>query len=232
MHKLSIRASRIVDYAIYVIGGKFIQEENHPFRATQEDFNKWVDMINCDEVAKAILYRTEVSKQFFDFNIDFKGLIPRNEREEMFYSLKNGFYSPYVPAKCIFYVKKAYDLYRICNLIVKLIPEDVLLPMFCKGYFVNNFYLIDVIRTFCDENYEPVSKSNLINKYEEYSEVYVWKTDMIACIPTKISKRLNYHNVMDLDVDEQGLKLRNIYLKFMEGYIGVCNSTYDLRRLV
>lgn len=223
---------KIVDLEDYMDGKKFSRIVNAPYRASEDDFNRWVDIMRVNEMADRFIKLTESVTQFFAIERDIAELVPKKEREEMFFSMRNGLASPCIPAKCIYYIKKAYDKYKICNLITKLIPERELNVMLSKNYIGGGFTLADVIRQFCDEHYNPVSNHNLSVDFGEFHEVYIPDTDMIAAIPSKIASGLSHEDICNIHLDTFGLELNGSYIGLMAGYNGACNSKYDLRRLV
>lgn len=228
--------TRITDYAPYIKGELYMAPPEgyaEPYRATSSDLAKWAKLLEEDSISKELFAHTEDSKEFFRVCTDIAHFVKPAEREEMFYSLKNGFTSPVVPAKLIYLVKKAYALHNIPNLIVRLLPEDYLNTVFTRSYISGGFTLMDVICNFCNKEYRPISSISLKVDYSDFSEIYINETNMIACVPKDISELLKPEDIQYITVGTLGLKLsNNTYLANLAGYRGACNSIYDLRRLV
>lgn len=223
---------RIAELEPYIRGQMFMQDASTPYRASETRFNEWMAIMSKNEFASRLIALTESPKQFFELEPDIAEQIPKREREEMFFAVKNGFASPCVPAKCIYLVKKAYDTYGISNLILKQIPENMYKVLFSRHYLGGGYTMRDVIRMFCNQSYEPVSAHAPFCIMKEYSEIYIPSTDMVAAVPNQIALKLSVSDIQRLQVDDFGIHLDGTYLAFMEGYNGACNSIYDLRRLV
>jgi hypothetical protein len=218
----------LIEMEPYISGNSYLPEVNPPYRATTEDFQRWREILHISKLAPELIKVMENSTQFFKFEPDIAHYVPKKQREEMFYALKNGFFSPCVPAKCIYLIRKVYDTYKMCNLIPRLLPDTV----FAKSYLAGGFTLQDTISTLCDKRYMPLARHRLSVPFEDYHEVYVKATDMVAAIPSKIASKLSDDEIMSIEVDTYGLRIKEVYIAFMGGYHGACNSIYDLRGLV
>jgi hypothetical protein len=218
----------ILDMEPYILGNKHIEDETSPVRATSDDFQTWVDAVNVREGAKELMSVIETPKQFFELEPDIAHIVKRNYREEMFFSVKNGFFSTCVPAKCIYMINKLYSKYKLCSLIPKMLPRYV----FGKNYIAGGFTLHDTIATLCDKRYYPLAQHRLSLNFGDYREVYIESTDMVAAIPSVIASGFSEDEIRAIEADEYGLKIHDVYIGFMGGYNGACNSIYDLRKLV
>ena len=216
----------------YIMGNKFTRMVKEPYRGDYELFDKIDDLVKRSSTAPNNLRLFEIPKEFYSVEPDIADFVPRPAREEIFYALKNGFISSEVPAKCIYYIRKAYNLYKIPNLIFKLIPEKEYTIFFQENYFKNNLTVYDVICNFCDERYLPVSAGKLKVPLGGYNAVYIRSKDMIAIMPESIAKILSHEDILHLEVDSDGIKLGSSYLKFLADYNGACESIYDLRTLI
>jgi hypothetical protein len=218
----------IIEKEQYIRGNQHTGEVVSPFRASMEDYNVWEELLYSSTGAPRLLQVTESSSQFFQLEPDIAQYVPKKSRDEMFYALKNGFFSPCVPAKCLYLVNKIYNTHRLCNLVPKLLPKEV----FAKNYLAGGFTLLDVIATLCDKRYTPLARHMLSSSYGDHHEVYVNATDMIAAIPADIASKLSEEEIFQMEVDNDGLKIKGVYIAFMGGRHGACNSKYDLRKLV
>lgn len=216
----------------YINGCNFTRTVKAPYRAQQDLFEQIYKLVQISATAKQNLRIYEVPKEFYQAEPDIANFIPRVAKEEMFYALKNGFISEKVPAKCIYYILKIYNIYKIPNLIFKQIPEKELNIMFQENYLAEGFTLRDVVCTFCDGRYTPLSPTQYVTLLGTYAEVYIQATDMVAIIPVEIARSMSFDDIQKLEVDDYGIKLDQTYIKFLGGYHGACESTYDLRTLI
>lgn len=222
----------LIDLEPYINGQKFTRPAHAPYRGDTELFDKISKLVQCGNTAKQNLAIYEIPKEFYEVEPDFKHFIPKEAQEEMFFALKNGYIVPSVPAKSIYYVRKAYNLYKIPNLIFKLIPEKEYNIFFQENYFDDGLTMRDVICNFCYDQYSPISSSKLMTTVGDYREVYVQETDMVSIMPKKIAENFSHEDILSLKVDDHGIKLGESYVKFMNGYNGGCESIYDLRTLI
>lgn len=190
-------------------------------------------MINEDVIAKQFFDTYESYRDFYKTAIDFKNLIPKEHQMEVFYAAKLGKYYPGIPSFCVYMVKRAWEESNgIPNLIPKLLPSVLLNDVFKKGYFLGATTLRDVICNVCTPNYVPLSKTHPKNKVDDFTEVYIESTDMVAALPNKIADSLDDNSIAKIVVGPNGLETQGVLLRTMCNYVGAINSTYDLRQLI
>lgn len=216
----------------YIMGKKYTRVAKEPYRGDYALFDKIDDLIKRSNTAQSNLKLYEIPKEFYMVEPDIASFVPRQAREEIFYALKNGFITDEVPAKCIYYIRKAYNLYKIPNLIFKLIPEKEYTIFFQSNYMKNGLTIRDIICNFCDERYTPISSGSLKVPLGKFAEIYINSKDMVAVVPSAIAEVLSHEDILSLAVDIDGIKLGDTYLKFLADYNGACESTYDLRTLI
>lgn len=222
----------LLDLGPYIEGKQFTQDAKEPYRIELDLFSDSYKKMSKSNTALSNIHLCEIANEFYTAEPDIKEYIPRKAREEIFYAVKLGFATVDVPAKCIYYITKVYNIYKMPNLIFKLIPEREYKVFFQRNYLASGYTIRDVICTFCNQDYQPFSQGRLKVQLNDYTEVYVPTTDMDAIIPTKIASLLSDSDLYDLAVDQDGLQLHGKHLKFLAGYNGGINSVYDLRRLI
>lgn len=222
----------LVDMAPYIIGRAFSRDAKPPIRCTSEMFQRALEVAACSDTFAATVQYCETPKDFYRLEPDIEAFIPLSEREEVFYCLKNEMYSPAVPAKCIYYIKKIYNMYNIPSLVWKCLPVATLTIFFQGNYLDQGLTLKDVINSFCDSNYVPLSTQNLSSKIKDGTEIYVPNTDMVAVVPTNIANKLSYDDLHKVQYVTEGVSVGDSPIRFMSGYHGACRSAYDLRTLV
>ena len=55
---------------------------------------------------------------------------------------------------------------------------------------------------------------------------------MVAVVPSAITNCLSHEDILNLKVDDYGIKIADKYIKFLADYNGACESIYDLRTLI
>lgn len=222
----------IVDMAPYIMGRMFTREMKAPYRCDMNLYKETCNRVMNSSTASFNLRLCEVSKQFYDMEPDIAHFVPKEARDEIFFAMKNGFASPVVPARGIYLIMKAYDLYKIPNLIFKLIPKAELNCMFQQNYVGSGYTLRDVVCSLCSPTYVPLAEGRYKVPFGKFFEVYIPNTDMVAVLPSDIANALEYTDIRNIECDKQGLKLGDKYIAFMCNHIGAGDSNYDLRTFI
>lgn len=216
----------------YIMGSKYTRDVREPYRGDIELFDRINSLVQRSSTAASNVKLYEIPKEFYEAEPDIAAFVPREAKEEIFFALKNGFISEEVPAKCIYMIRKAFNLYKIPNLIFKLIPEKEYTIFFQKGYLKNGLTIRDVICNFCDKRFTPISSGKLCVPLGDYMELYIQEKDMVAVVPSAITNCLSHEDILNLKVDDYGIKIADKYIKFLADYNGACESIYDLRTLI
>lgn len=221
----------IIEMASYINGDLYTRECVPPVRCTPEMFAKVVKAAAASDTYERTIELVESYKNFLELQPDIANEFPVSEREEMFYCLKNGGYSPDVPAKCIYVLKHLYAKYGSVSLALKALSNGMFTVFFQKNY-LHECTMRDVIKTFIDADYEPFTSARLRVEHETYDEVLITEKDMVALLPKDISAKLTDRDLLDIKVEKNGLSVNGLLIRFMCGHYGAVNSLYDLRRLV
>lgn len=221
----------ILEMAAYVNSDTFTRECNAPVRCTPEMYAKVVKEAAASKSFATTISKLQSYRDFVELEPDIAYNFPVSEREEMFYCLKNGGYSPDVPAKCLYVLKHLYEKYNSVSIALKALNNSMFTIFFQKNY-LNNCTMRDVIKSYVDPDYEPFTASRLRLEHKDYDEVLVVETDMVALIPKDVSKKLTDSDLDNLSMTKNGLAVNGLLLRFMANHYGACNSNYDLRRLV
>lgn len=215
----------------YILGKKYFPKQgvqSHNKLAVDEFSMR----VSKSMSAKINLDMCEQYTDFYKVEPDFKHWIKPEDRAEAFYANKVGKYTPLVPSFCVYLLKKAYEVHKSPNLVVKQLPVPVLEKFLSDGYFGGLLTLRDVICNFCNPNYNPLSLTRLKNPCGDFTEVYVKSTDMVALVPKRLASLLNDESILEIEVAPNGLAVRGKTLTSLAGYHGIVNSIYDLRKLV
>lgn len=182
--------------------------------------------------ATVTLEQCDSYKDFFDIEVDIKKQIDPKDRSNCFYALKNGSYCLQIPPFCQYMIKRAWEAYKIPNLIPKIIPVPVLKEFFKEGYFSAGVTLKDVICNVACQEYTPFSEARYKNNVGGNVELYIESEDMVAMVPRSIGDALDMDTLKRIRKTDYGLAVENILLRTMCGYMGAVNSIYDLRSLI
>ncbi len=217
----------------YILGRKFSGECKNQPRGNAEIFQKFVDMVDQDEIAKTFFEAYNLAADFYNTMIDFKHFIPKDMRDEVFYAAKNGVLYTQVPALCVYLLRTAWEqCYGIPNLIFKVIPATALRKFCEKGYFLGGLTLMDVVCNICSEEYKPLSLYHPKNKLKEFTEIYVPATDMVVAVPHSIGDLIDENNVTAISCGPNGLEIEGMFIRTLANHVGAVNSVYDLRSVL
>lgn len=217
----------------YITGKKNTGEAPPATPLEPATLQKFIDCVTGDPVAKQVFNNCLNAAEFYDIVVDFKYLIPKDQRKEVFYAAKYGKYCPQVPSFCTFLLSRAWQQCQgIPNLVVKSLTKGMLSNFCTVGYFSNGVTLQDVICNVCHEEYVPLSEVTPRNKTKEFTELYVRATDMVAAVPHAIADQLSDTDVLDITVTPHGLSCKGMLLRTMAGHYGITNSVYDLRDVI
>lgn len=196
-----------------------------------EDF---LTMLEEDQIAKQMFEAYEYAKDFYASMIDFANLFPPEQYEELFYAAKlGGVVYREIPSPCVYMLKKCWEAANgIPNLIMKIVPRNYLKLFFTEGYFLGGLTLQYVVRNVCTELYTPLSVHRLKNRFDDFSEIYVVNTDMVAAVPNDIADRLTDDAILQIEMTPAGLSTGGVLIRTMCNRFGAINSHYDLRGLL
>lgn len=216
----------------YINGHKFIDASKFPVRCDERVLEDFLTLLEEDNIAKTFFDTLEVPVDFYNTMVDFKHLVPKDMREEIFFAAKNGEYYKEVPSMCVYMIRKAWSkCYGIPNLIFKILPISAI-KEFCKEGYLGSLTLRDVVCNVCTDEYTPLGTYNRKNKLRDFTEIYVQSTDMVAAVPHSIGDILDDASIAAIQQTSNGLAVGNKLLRTMGGRVGAINSVYDLREVI
>lgn len=228
-----MRTLTVPEWGSVFVGNPKSEKSVRPYRPNVSDMDRWLTLLAMSDTATAVLHATESAAEFFRLETDLALLVPREEWSEFFYSLKNGFVSPNCPAQFLYFAKRIYDTYHICNLIGSMLPREVSLLVCKHNFFGAGYTARDVICNFVNEKFQPITQERLIVRCGEWYEAYIPQTDMVAALPLSIGKLLTPEDLPRIrQIPGVGLTLSDKPLHTLGGYQGTVNSFYDLRGAV
>lgn len=207
--------------------GEFTGERINP-----DAVRTFMHLLATSMTAQVTLDSCEHYKDFYAIEADFRHYILPKDRENCFYVAKNGSYCLQIPPFCQYMIKKAWEEYKIPNLVPKVIPAPVLSTFFQKNYLSGGVTLRDVICNVACEEYNEFTQTRLRNNFGRYTELYIEDTDMVAVVPKSIGQALDDTTLRKVKPTEYGLSVNGVLVRTMCGYTGAINSIYDLRALI
>lgn len=221
------------DLEPYILGKKFTGNVKNVVRCNPDVLETFLTMLEEDPIAKEFFNVYDLSADFYKTMVDFRNLIPKEQRDEVFYAAKVGKAYTQVPSFCVYILTKAWEQCDgIPNLLFKIVPAKAL-KEFCKdGYFLGGLSLYDVVCNVCTDKYKPLSFYHPKNKVGNFTEIYVAETDMVAALPNSIADGLTEESIQQIKVTPNGLAVDSILLRTMANHVGATNSIYDLRNVL
>lgn len=228
----------ILDWYPMIIGKEFTGEAKNTPRLNPVYYQLFLDMLEEDNIAKEFFNIFEMHDDFFSTAVDFNHFIPSDQRAEVFYAAKLGKGYREIPSFCAYVLDKAWKQCNgIPNLITKVIPISYLKRFCYKNYFVGSVTLHDAICNVCTDQYSPFTRGKLKNLVKdeegnEFYEIYIRETDMVAAVPTEIGEKLAVTDIENITMTPNGLQTGGKYIRTMASHFGAVNSYYDLRKVI
>lgn len=217
----------------YILGKKFTGTAKNTPRFNKEVFEDFVTALEEDSIAKGFFEAYDIAGDFYKTMVDFKQIIPKEYREEVFYAAKVGTMYKEVPSFCVYVLKASWELcHGIPNLLFKVVPITAIKKFCEEGYFLGGITLRDVVCNVCSEEYVPLSLYHTKNKLKEFSEIYVPSADMVAAVPHSIADALDAASIAAITLTANGLETGGMLLRTMGNHVGAINSNYDLREVL
>lgn len=224
---------KITEAADYILGRKFMEGKRKQFRGTSEVLELGRKLVDIYPTMSKNLNLLESDTIFYKMEPDVFEKVPKEMREELFYSMKLNQLSSIVPAKTLYFLDKCYKLYGSMNLLPRVIPASYLKQMFTEGHLAEGYNLRDVICSLYDEKYKPISDGDLVVPNRDNWDIYIEETDMVAIIPTEIKEKLTYDDIKRLQIKNKQIVLGELPIRFLsDKHIGATNSIYDLSTIV
>lgn len=228
-----ITTSTLSELAPYILGKQFTGEAKTAPRLNKDVFTQFLTMLSENTIAKEFFDVYDNYKDFYTTAVDFKNLIPKEYQMEVFYAAKVGSFYVEVPSFCVYMLKQAWDKADgMPNMVLKLLPTQLLTECFKNGYFLGGLTLRDVICNVCCQDYNPLSEDRPKNRVGDFTELYIKDTDMVAAVPNKIADAFDDAGVLSIVDTDAGLQANGVMLRTMCNYVGAINSKYDLRKLI
>lgn len=230
--KPSTRDMSLNDLAPYIKGDKFLDIEFNEETATNNDFQSLWNQLQMDMTYRNILDTCEYHGDFFSMCQDLGNMYDKNKQKDLFYGAKLGYFYEGVPMVLVYSIRECLKEYPCGNLVMKRISVPLLNRAFSRGG-LNNATLYSIISDLLGYQYSVVDNNHLIAHYNDFSEVYIPKEDMVAIVPNDLAEALTPDYIESLELYEDGLASPDgVKLGCLAGYHGACNSFYDLRNLV
>lgn len=223
---------KITEYAPYILGEVTTRQGLvEPYRLTTERFNEYFDIFAKSRTADQVMRVCESSKAFFYVEDTLKRYVSKEERDEFFFSIKNGFFYEGVPSISLYKILKAYNLYKLPNLIFKIFSKTACDVFFTDNHLSNDICWRDIICNVISDSYKPVTDVDVKVRYEDFSEVYIAADDMIAAIPNEIADSLSFEDIKGLHSECGSLRNANGQSLCAVGESYIACPTFDLRRI-
>lgn len=215
-----------------VLNGKVVDgSRTRNYHAKPGDYDRWLNAFVKSPTADQILESTESSQDFFHIESDLGALIPPEEWQEAFFSLKMGFNVPGVPMQFLYFSKLLFEKYKVCNLIGVMYPNELAFYMGKAGYFSELYTPLDALRSYVYEDFNIVTEADPIVKCGDWYEAYLPIENMVCALPSCIGTMLTRDDVSKIrQIPGRGLVLGGTPIVSLGGLKGVSSSVYDLRQ--
>lgn len=226
---------KITDYGDYILGKKYTEGEIvEPARMSEEDVKELKRLLAIHPTAVQNLSLISSPKLFYTKEPDMKNDIPPAKREEYFYAAKIGKVALTVPSKLIYFIELAIKEYGSPNYFLYLMQENDLDSVFSKGYLSGGMTVKDVIANLSKSpSYLPLAEGRYKSVTgENQVDIFIEEENAIAMLPKDLSDVLSFADIQKLRVENKCIKLQGKPIAQLGNYVGVVNSTYDLRNII
>ena len=218
----------------YVMGKMFTGDAKRPVYLEENDVVEFMTMLEQFPVAKEVFNLCEAPTDFYYMCPEFAKKYKSTDKwSELFYAAKNGGIYRSIPAYCVYLLRKAWaECNGIPNLILKVLPLKALNMFLQKDYFLGGLSLYDAICNVCTSDYQPIAINRLKIKHDDFYELYIKCTDMVAAVPAPIAEILPDSSLEKIEVSAKDMLIDGKPIRTLCSYVGAINSTYDLRDLL
>lgn len=217
----------------YITGEKKTEPPAVPVELDIEQLAIFKGLIDVDHYAGTFFRNFDNAQVFYDTMPDFAHHISKEQLNEVYYAAKCNNVIKGCPSLCQFMLMQAWkEANGMPNLIMKIIPLQMLKTFFKQNYFGEGLTLEKLVQGLCCDTYLPLSEARPKVEHKTFTELYIKETDMVAAVPKQIAQALSDDDVLAIKVTKQGLETHGVKLRTMCGYLGAINSTYDLRELI
>lgn len=197
------------------------------------DFNFFKELVNIDGTIKAAFDSTDNATIFFKGYADIKELVG-TKAVDVFYAYKLGYFLEGVPMKLVYILTKAYREYSEVNMALN--SCIALVQKYANNVYVtpNGSYTVkDIIDNIAATSTKLITEDCLKVEYNNYFEVYIKDTRMVALIPSYTATNLSQDDINNIKYDkEKGLVLHGLPLRISTNTLGATLHDYDLRECV
>lgn len=168
--------------------------------------------------------KNPILHEYFKFLGKRVALPLKNLEEEFFYGLKSGQLSKSVPAKTLFYIKKAMDIYDTPNKVIQSLG----------GTFISNHStepLYKILEYFFDFEINLLTEDVRLVINKGYVELYVENIDAVCVGPLKLRDLINSPDLKGITYNKElGVSLFDkVSLRSMLYQIPLVKDDLDLR---
>lgn len=222
-----------------VISGRYEQEyrepKSGPLRcATKEEKAIFKSLLAVDNVYSSGFEETESYIEFFETFSVFRDLLPKEVREDVFYSVKLGYSFTDIPARLVYIIKKAISEYDSPNLALINVNINTWGRFLKKGTLPEGVTIKTVVENVLGHEYTAISSFNRKAKYRDWYEIYVENIDTVILVPEPIANLIDsLDDLKHLEyIQDKGICLYEKPIRVLSNYIGLTKSDLDLRKVI
>lgn len=200
---------------------------------TEDSIKAFANYLSAFNGLSKSLNSTDDYKEFFSSCPILDAVIPDNEKEDLFYEFKLGYFYRGVPCKLVYILQKALMKYDSPNVAISAINQTLITPYVEKNLLPEGVSVKDIVCNLINSDFKLLTSSNIKVKYKDWYEVYISGSDRVAIFTEDIAKLIdNRDDIRSIEFDPQvGLVLKGIPIRTMAGHLGILSDEYDMRTL-
>lgn len=203
---------------------------------TMEDLEFFRRMLSIDPAMIPALHETSRSKEFFDaFPILDSIEYSKEQKEDLFYAVKLGYFYSGVPCKLVYLITKAIAATETPNQALCLLKDSKHVAKYLVDGAINNGITIkQVVANVLGSEFKTITNSRRKVKFNNFYEIYVENVDSIVLVPEDIAGQIN--SIGDLRavsfVPNVGVCVHDIPLRTFGNRYGITVNEFDLREVI
>lgn len=229
-----------LELTAYLKGDKFYNAIQKFRMATDEELNRFCNILSCNKRYINLIDMTNNSASFFKSFNDIAELFPKEIYDDLYYSVKNRKRYDRVPSKLLYLLFKSKEEYIYPNLAISMIKRSELLQFCIEGVLLDDLTILDIIKNVWQADVLLLTgrrvKALYKNVYEVYVNKYIDKNgiidksfDQIALIHEKIIERAGNIDWKSIYLKEDsGLISNDTILRYLNGRCGIVKDDLDL----
>lgn len=224
----------LLDYNKAIMGKEFIgaapSEPRYFIDKDKLTYFKFIFSIH--DSFEALLRECDSHKVFYNKCDFISRMVPDEAKEEVFYTMKLGYFVEGIPSKLIYLVKKAKETYDTPNVAINYINKTELRKYLYEGALKNGLTVLDVFNNIYGYPVQLLTNICLKAKNGNAYEFFIKDKEEVCVVPEDIANAIpSMSDVGSLNyVKDVGVCVGDIPIRILADKCGIIFNEFDLRK--